>query len=53
MQAIGYVTLGLLIVVLLVQEVGLSNPCSQFSDPDRQSLCSSDTYPSDEPADDG
>jgi hypothetical protein len=51
MQAIGYLTLGILRVVLLGQEIGASNPCSQFSDPNRQALCSSDNYPSDEPAD--
>lgn len=52
MQAIGYLTLGILLFVLVGQEIGSSNPCSQFSDSNRQSLCSSDNYPSDEPADD-
>jgi len=48
MQIFGYLTLGILVFVLLGQEIGSSNPCSQFSDPDRQSLCSSDNYPSDQ-----
>jgi hypothetical protein len=48
MQVFGYLTLGFLLFVLLDQKIGSSNPCSQFSDPNRQSLCSSDNYPSDE-----
>jgi len=51
MQALGYLTLGILLLMMIEQGVGLSNPCSQFSDPDRQSLCSSDDYPADESAD--
>jgi hypothetical protein len=42
MQAFGYLTLGLLLFVLIQQEIGSLNPCSQFSDPNRQALCSSD-----------
>ena len=42
MQAFGYLTLGLLLFVLIQQEIGSLNPCSQFSDPHRQALCSSD-----------
>jgi CO dehydrogenase/acetyl-CoA synthase beta subunit len=45
MQAFSYLTLGILIFVLLGQKFDPTNPCSQFSDPDRQSLCSSDNYP--------
>jgi hypothetical protein len=45
MQAIGIFTLGLLMLVFLGIETVSSNPCSQFSDPSRYSLCSSDNYP--------
>ena len=47
MQIFGYLTLGTLLFVLIGQEISSSDPCSQFSDPSRQSLCSSDNYPSD------
>ncbi len=49
MQAFGYLTLGIILFVLLELEISSSNPCSQFSDPNRQSLCSSDNFPFDEP----
>jgi hypothetical protein len=45
MQAFGFLTLGILMVIFLEIEIASSNPCSQFSDPNRQSLCSSDNYP--------
>ncbi len=46
MQALGYLTLGILMFVFVELEVVSSNPCSQFSDPTRQSLCTSDNLPS-------
>jgi hypothetical protein len=46
MQAFGYLTLGIIMFVLLEIEIVSSNPCSQFSEPNRQSLCSSDNLPS-------
>ncbi|NOT12922.1 MAG: hypothetical protein HOP23_13995 [Methylococcaceae bacterium] len=52
MQAFGYLTLGVLLFVLIGQEIGSSNPCSQFSDPSRQALCTTDNHPLVEPADD-
>ncbi len=51
MQAFGYLTLGILLFVLVEQEIDSNNPCSQFSAQNRQSLCSSDTYPSNEHTD--
>jgi len=51
MQAFGFLTLGILMLVFLEIESVSSNPCSQFSDPSRQSLCSSDNYPSVEASD--
>jgi hypothetical protein len=53
MQAFGYLTLGILMFMLLELEIDSSNPCSQFSDPSRQALCSSDNFPSDESVNDG
>jgi hypothetical protein len=44
MQAFGFLTLGILMFVFLEIEIVSSNPCSQFSDPSRQSLCSSDNF---------
>lgn len=52
MHTFGFVTLGILMFVLLEIEIASSNPCSQFSDPNRQSFCSSDNFPSDDLADD-
>jgi hypothetical protein len=46
MQAFGFLTLAILMFMLLEIEIVSSNPCSQFSDPNRQSLCSTDNYPS-------
>jgi hypothetical protein len=48
MQAFGYLTLGILLFVLVEQEIDSNNPCSQFSAQNRQFLCSSDSYPLDE-----
>ncbi len=45
MQAFGFFTLGILLVMLLGIEAVSSDPCSQFSDPARQSLCTSDNFP--------
>jgi hypothetical protein len=52
MQAFGYLTLGTLLFVLIEQEISASNPCSQFSDPNRQVLCSTDNHPLVESTDD-
>ena len=46
MQAFGFLTLGIIMLALLEIEIVSSNPCSQFSDPNRQSFCSSDNFPS-------
>ncbi|ESS72703.1 hypothetical protein MGMO_50c00190 [Methyloglobulus morosus KoM1] len=46
MQAFGFLTLIILMFMSLEIELVSSNPCSQFSDPNRQSLCTSDNYPS-------
>lgn len=48
MQAFGYITLGITLFVLLEQKIDSANPCSQFSDLNRHSLCSSDNYPANE-----
>ncbi len=45
MQAFGFLTLGILMLVFVELEIVSSNPCSQFSEPDRQSLCSSENSP--------
>jgi hypothetical protein len=45
MQAFGFLTLVILMFVLLEIEIVSNNPCSQFSDPNRHSLCSTDNFP--------
>jgi hypothetical protein len=45
MQAFGFLSLVILVMVLVEIEVASSNPCSQFSDPNRQAFCSSDDLP--------
>lgn len=45
MQVFGFLTVGILMFIALEIEIASSNPCSQFSDPNRQSLCSSDNLP--------
>ena len=45
MQAFGFFTLGILLIMLVGIEAVSSDPCSQFSDPARQSLCTSDNFP--------
>jgi hypothetical protein len=45
MQAIGVFTLTMMVLMLLEIEVVSSNPCSQFSESGRQSLCTSDSLP--------
>jgi hypothetical protein len=46
MQAFGYITLSILVFVFTIQKIDSANPCSQFSDLHKQSLCSSDDSPS-------
>jgi hypothetical protein len=48
MQVFGFLTLTILMFMLLEIEIVSTNPCSQFSDPNRQALCSTDNYPSSE-----
>jgi|GEM_PF-5615756 len=48
MQVFGYLTLGLIAFILIEQEINASNPCSQFSAPSLQSLCTTDNYPTDD-----
>jgi hypothetical protein len=38
MQAFGFLTLVILMFMMLEIEIVSSNPCSQFSDPNQQSL---------------
>jgi hypothetical protein len=45
MQVFGYLTLGLIAFILIEQEINASNPCSQFSSPSLQSMCTTDNYP--------
>lgn len=45
MQAIGFFTLAAMVFLLVEIEVASSNPCSQFSEPSRQIMCSSDDLP--------
>ena len=45
MQTFGFVALGILMLVFAEIEIASSNPCSQFSEPSRQSLCTSDNFP--------
>jgi hypothetical protein len=51
MQAFGFLTLGIIMLALVEIEAVSSNPCSQFSEPARQSLCSSDNLPAMLPGD--
>lgn len=46
MKTLGFLTLSVVLFVLIKQEMGLYSPCSQFSDPSRHSLCSTENHPS-------
>lgn len=46
MQAFCYLTLGIMMFALLEMEIASTNPCSQFSEPNRQAFCTSDNLPS-------
>lgn len=45
MKALGLLTLAVLMLMFLEIEIVSSDPCSQFSEPDRQAMCSSDNFP--------
>jgi len=45
MRTFGFLSLVLLMVMFFGIEIVSSNPCSQFSDPNRQAFCTSDSLP--------
>lgn len=45
MQTFGFLSLVVLVVMFFGIEIVSSNPCSQFSDPNQQAFCSSDSLP--------
>lgn len=45
MKAFGLLTLVVLMFMYLEIEIVSSDPCSQFSEPNRQVMCSSDNFP--------
>jgi hypothetical protein len=44
-NAFGIFVLGLMLVGWLFMEIDSGNPCSQFSDPSRHVMCTSDMRP--------
>ncbi len=45
MQTFGFLSLVILMFMFFGIEIVSSNPCSQFSEPNLQALCSSDSLP--------